>query len=138
MTSQGTAHGRFTRAFQTRNLWAAEMAMREMRTVSLVDALDYLELLAAQRPDRFDRRRAVAWTARGRSVDTLPRRVTVGACRSREHEGGRHSNHQCPAGASAARESDANATHWLTSSIKIVQPYRTSCLLRFASPDPSS
>jgi hypothetical protein len=41
MTSQGTAHGRFTRAIQTRNLWAAEAAMREMQTVSLLDALDY-------------------------------------------------------------------------------------------------
>ena len=47
MTSQGTAHGRFTRAIQTRNLWAAETAMRELGTVSLLDALDYLELLAA-------------------------------------------------------------------------------------------
>jgi hypothetical protein len=47
MTSQGSAHGRFTRAIQTRNLWAAETAMRELGQVSLADALDYLEVLAA-------------------------------------------------------------------------------------------
>lgn len=59
MTSQGTAHGRFIRA-------AAESAMRELgeRTpISLADALDYLELLAAQRPDRFDRA-AIRWHGR--------------------------------------------------------------------------
>jgi len=55
MTSQGSADGRFTRAIQTRNLWAAETALRELRVVSLLDALDYLELLAIQRRDRFDR-----------------------------------------------------------------------------------
>jgi hypothetical protein len=63
MTSQGSAHGRFTRAIQTRNLWAAETAMREMGTVSLADALDYLGLLAAARPERFDRA-AVRWHGR--------------------------------------------------------------------------
>jgi len=63
MTSQGSAHGRFTRAVKTRNLWAAETAMREMATVSLLNALDYLELLAVARPDRFDRA-AVRWHGR--------------------------------------------------------------------------
>jgi len=64
VTSQGTAHGRFTRAIQTRNLWAAaETAMRELTAVSLVHALDYLALLAAARPDRFDCA-AVRWHGR--------------------------------------------------------------------------
>jgi hypothetical protein len=64
MTSQGSAHGRFTRAIKTRNLWAAEMAMREMRgTPSLLEALDYLELLAELRPDRVGRA-AVRWHGR--------------------------------------------------------------------------
>jgi hypothetical protein len=64
MTSQGSAHGRFTRAIKQRNLWAAEMAMREMRTTpSLQDALDYLELLAQVRPDRVGRA-AVRWHGR--------------------------------------------------------------------------
>ena len=63
MTSQGSAYGRFTRAIQTRNLWAAETAMREMGDVSLLDALDSVELLAAVRPDRFDGA-AVRWHGR--------------------------------------------------------------------------
>jgi hypothetical protein len=62
MTSQGTAHGRFTRAIQTRNLWA-ETALSEIGTPSLLDALDYLELLATARPDRFDRA-AIRWHSR--------------------------------------------------------------------------
>jgi hypothetical protein len=53
MTSQGTASGRFTRAIQQRNLFAAEIAMKEMGTPSLLIALDYLELLAADRPAKF-------------------------------------------------------------------------------------
>src|SRR5579864_7263677 len=63
MTYQGSAHGRFSRAIQTRNLWAAEMAMRELAPVSLLDALDYLGLLAAHPSDRFDRA-AVRWHGR--------------------------------------------------------------------------
>lgn len=52
MTSQGTAHGRFTRALAQRNLAAAEIAAKELGGLSLLDALDYLVLLAAQRPGR--------------------------------------------------------------------------------------
>src|SRR4051812_23773672 len=50
MTSQGSAHGRFTRAIQQRNLWAAETSLRGLGTVSLEDALGYLDLLASRRP----------------------------------------------------------------------------------------
>jgi hypothetical protein len=50
VTSQGSAHGRFTRAIQQRNLWAAETSLRELRTVSLEHALNYLDLLAEQNP----------------------------------------------------------------------------------------
>jgi hypothetical protein len=46
MTSQGSAHGRFARAIKQRNLFGAEMAIREMKSVSVIDALDYLDLLA--------------------------------------------------------------------------------------------
>jgi hypothetical protein len=63
MTSQGSAHGRLTRAIKQRNLFAAEIALREIGTPSLIDALDYLELLAVQRPDKFDRA-AVRWHGR--------------------------------------------------------------------------
>ena len=52
MTSQGTAHGRFTRAIAQRNLAGAEIAAKELGGLSLHDALDYLVLLAAQRPGR--------------------------------------------------------------------------------------
>ena len=52
MTSQGTAHGRYTRALAQRNLAAAEIAAKELGGLSLLDALDYLVLLAAQRPGR--------------------------------------------------------------------------------------
>jgi hypothetical protein len=63
MTSQGSAHGRFTRAIHERNLFAAEIALREMGTPSLVVVLNYLELLADVRPDKFDRA-AVRWHGR--------------------------------------------------------------------------
>jgi hypothetical protein len=39
MTSQGTAHGRFTRALASGNLRAAESAARELGRLSLKDAL---------------------------------------------------------------------------------------------------
>jgi hypothetical protein len=52
MTSQGSASGRFTRAIQQRNLFAAEVALREMGNPSLLVALDYVILLAELRPDK--------------------------------------------------------------------------------------
>ena len=63
MTSQGTAHGRFTRALVSRNLFQAELALREMRDPSLLVLVDYVELLADVRPDKFDRA-AVRWHGR--------------------------------------------------------------------------
>jgi hypothetical protein len=63
MTSQGSASGRFTRAIQQRNLFEAEIAAREMRGLSLADALDLVILIAAQRPDRLERV-AVRWHGR--------------------------------------------------------------------------
>jgi hypothetical protein len=63
VTSQGSAHGRFTRAIQQRNLWAAETSLRELRTVSLEHALNYLDLLAEQKPEKLDRA-AVRWHGR--------------------------------------------------------------------------
>jgi hypothetical protein len=62
-TSQGSAHGRFTRAIQQRNLWAAEMSLRELGSVSLEDALAYLDLLAEQKPEKLERA-AVRWHCR--------------------------------------------------------------------------
>ena len=63
MTIQGTAHGRFTRAIQQRNLWAAETTLRELRDVSLEDALAYLDLLAEQKPEKLERA-CVRWHGR--------------------------------------------------------------------------
>ena len=63
MTSQGSAHGRFTRAIRQRNLWAAEMALRELGQPALEDALAYLDLLAEQKPEKLERA-AVRWHGR--------------------------------------------------------------------------
>jgi hypothetical protein len=63
MTSQGTAHGRFTRAIRNPNLLNAEIAAREIGELSLPDALAFRPLLAEADPPRFDR--AIArWVAR--------------------------------------------------------------------------
>jgi hypothetical protein len=63
VTSQGSAHGRFTRAIQQRNLWAAESSLRELGTPSLEDALSYLGLLAEVKPEKLERA-AVRWHGR--------------------------------------------------------------------------
>jgi hypothetical protein len=63
MTSQGTAHGRFTRAIRARNLSQAELAARELRGLSLPDALELVILIAALRPDRLERA-AIRWHGR--------------------------------------------------------------------------
>jgi hypothetical protein len=63
MTAQGSAHARFTGALRSRNLFQAEVALRELRDVSLVDALDYLDLLAEQRPAKLEQA-ALRWHGR--------------------------------------------------------------------------
>jgi len=63
MTSQGSAHARFTRAIASRNLFQAEAALRELRWVSLLDALDYLDLLAELRPAKLEQA-AIRWHGR--------------------------------------------------------------------------
>ncbi|HYY02639.1 MAG TPA: hypothetical protein VE736_02030 [Gaiellaceae bacterium] len=63
MTSQGSAHGRFQLAIRRRNLFQAELAIREMGTLSLLDALDYLDLLAEVRPEKLERA-AIRWHGR--------------------------------------------------------------------------
>lgn len=70
MTSQGTAHGRFTRAVQSRNLWAAETSLRELANVSLEDALGYLDLLAEQQSEKLERA-CVRWHGRLETEATL-------------------------------------------------------------------
>jgi hypothetical protein len=63
MTSQGTAHGRFERAFHRGHIDAAEMAAREMGGLSLLDALALCELLAKRDPARYERA-ALRWLER--------------------------------------------------------------------------
>jgi len=63
MTSQGSAHGRFTRAVKARNLFQVELALRELGGVSLLDALDYLDLLAEQKPAKLEQA-ALRWHGR--------------------------------------------------------------------------
>lgn len=71
MTSQGTAGGRFTRAIQTRNLWAAEMALRELgHPPTLEYALAYLDLLAEQSSAKLERA-AVRWHGRLETESTF-------------------------------------------------------------------
>lgn len=63
MTSQGSAHGRFSRAIRERNLFMAELAARELRSLALNDALDLCVLIAEMQPERFERA-AVRWHGR--------------------------------------------------------------------------
>jgi hypothetical protein len=63
MTSQGSAHGRFTRAIHRRHVEAAEVAAREMGGLSLADALLLCELLANVDPARYERA-ALRWLQR--------------------------------------------------------------------------
>jgi len=63
MTSQGSAHGRFNRAIRARNLFQVELALRELGGVSLLDALDYLDLLAEQKPAKLEQA-ALRWHGR--------------------------------------------------------------------------
>jgi hypothetical protein len=63
MTSQGSAHGRFTRCIAQKNLRGAEIAAREMGGLSLIDALDYLVLLVELQPARAPSA-AIRWHGR--------------------------------------------------------------------------
>jgi hypothetical protein len=63
VTSQGSAHGRFTRAVARGNVFAAETAARELRRLGLDDALALTALLAEANPARYERA-AVRWHGR--------------------------------------------------------------------------
>ncbi len=63
MTSQGSAHGRFTRAIAQKNVRGAEIAAKEMGGLSLLDALDYLGVLAEMQPERAQAA-AIRWHGR--------------------------------------------------------------------------
>ena len=63
MTSQGSAHGRFSRAIRRRHVVAAEMAAKEMGQLSLIDALALVACYARTGSPKFDKA-AVRWLAR--------------------------------------------------------------------------
>src|SRR5262249_36991727 len=63
MTAEGRPYARFRRALDVRSVMQAETAARELGRLGLLDALDYLTLLAAEAPDRYDRA-ARKWLAR--------------------------------------------------------------------------
>lgn len=63
VTSQGSLGGRFSRALKQRNLWGAEMALREMKQPSLLVVLDYLDLLAELKPEKLPLA-AIRWHGR--------------------------------------------------------------------------
>jgi len=116
MTSQGTAHGRFIRAIQQRNLWAAEMSLREFGTVSLEDALGYLGLLAEVKPEKLERAAALARAAR--DGGTVPDACGVSARLGRAGEPlrGRAGRDRDPAKAAQTREAqsvDAALAVWV-------------------------
>jgi hypothetical protein len=77
LTSQGSAHGRFTRALKQGNLFAAELAARELRGLNLHEALDFVALIARVRPDRLEPA-AIRW--RGR-LETEVRGLTLAESR---------------------------------------------------------
>src|SRR3954464_463197 len=86
MTSQGTAHARFTRAIQRGHLLAAETAARELGVLSTADALALCLLYQRAGDARFERafRR---WLGRARTEHALShgegRVVARGGRRSR-------------------------------------------------------
>ncbi len=55
VTAQGNARSQFRRAIERRNLMGAEMAMREIGVVDLLEALDYVALLVELRPEKAGR-----------------------------------------------------------------------------------
>jgi hypothetical protein len=62
--SQGSAHGRFQRAIENKNLFMADMAAKELRgPLSLIDALSYIGLVAEVKPERVERL-AIRWHGR--------------------------------------------------------------------------
>lgn len=80
MTSAGRPYARFRRASR----FQVEAAARELGRLGLLDALDYLVLLAAEAPDRYDRA-ARRWLAR--LLEESPA-LTLAAARAPRASGG--------------------------------------------------
>jgi hypothetical protein len=63
VTSQGSPSGRFQRALDRGNLLEADSPARELRRLTLLDALEFCDLLARQAPERYERA-ALRWHGR--------------------------------------------------------------------------
>jgi hypothetical protein len=88
MTSQGSAHGRFQRAIKGGHLLNAEMAARELGSLSLSDALSLVLLYEREGDEKFERaakrwvrRVQIDCSLRHREVELL--RAAMGALGSR-------------------------------------------------------
>jgi hypothetical protein len=89
LTSQGTAQGRFARAIKQGNLFAAELAVRELRGLNLHEALDLVALIARVRPDRLEAA-AIRWHGRleieARSLTLSESRFALAALQRLPHD----------------------------------------------------
>jgi len=63
VTAEAHAHARFRRAIERRALWAAEDAARELRNLSLEDALELVRLYAERRSPKYEKA-ALRWLER--------------------------------------------------------------------------
>jgi hypothetical protein len=82
VTSQGTAHGRLERAIRDRRVFHAELAARELGSLTLGDALRLVLLYAEVEPAKFERA-ALRWLGRylteGKRVSLLKVSLAVAA-----------------------------------------------------------
>jgi hypothetical protein len=82
VTSQGTAHGRFQRAIRDKWVFHAELAARELGSLTLSDALKLVLLYAEAEPAKFERA-AVRWLGRylteGKNVSLLKAHIALAA-----------------------------------------------------------
>jgi hypothetical protein len=91
MTSQGTAHGRFTRAVRRGHVLPAEIAARELGAMWTSDALALVLLYQREGSEKFERaarrwvrRVQIDHSLRHREVELL--RGTMGALGTRFHD----------------------------------------------------
>jgi hypothetical protein len=63
VTAEASPHSRFKRAIERRALWLAEDAAREIRRLSLEDALDLVHLYAEKASPKYERA-AMRWLER--------------------------------------------------------------------------
>src|SRR4051812_5066477 len=75
MGDAGSAHARFRRALLTKNLVVIDAAARELRFISLLDALRILVVMSEKGDERFDRA-AARWAERAANEAEVPIAMT--------------------------------------------------------------